>query len=291
MANISKKVTERFMRAVPRFQRVLQIAKDRDVNESDTVSILNDIVAEVLGYDKYLEVTSEFSIRGTYCDLALKVDDRVEFLIEAKAVGIDLKDMHMKQACDYGANHGIQWVILTNGISWKIYRIRFEQPINYDLVCRFDFIDLNPKDEKDQDYLFILSKEGLGKNAREDYYEKVQSVNRYIIGNLILNEPVLDVLRKELRRLSAGIKIDTPEIAHIVRNEVLKREILDGDEAVSAQARVNKFYRKSVGHKRVKKGNECTLVEEPSESQCLQELSVSERLLQEAGEEMPENEN
>lgn len=64
MANIPKKVVERFIKAVPKFQKVLQIAKDRDVNESDTVSVLNDIFSDVLGYDKYLEsigVTSQHS--------------------------------------------------------------------------------------------------------------------------------------------------------------------------------------------------------------------------------------
>lgn len=59
MANIPKKVVERFIKSVPKFQKVLQIAKDRDVNESDTVAILNDIFGDVLGYEKYLEVTSE----------------------------------------------------------------------------------------------------------------------------------------------------------------------------------------------------------------------------------------
>ena len=90
MSNIPKKVIERFVKTVPKFQKVLQLAKDRDVNESDTVAILNDIFGDVLGYDKYLEVTSELAIRGTYCDLALRVDDKVQFLIEVKAIGIDL---------------------------------------------------------------------------------------------------------------------------------------------------------------------------------------------------------
>ncbi len=60
MANAPKKTIERLMKSVPRFQKVLQIAKDRDVNESDTVAVINDILAEVFGYDKYLDVTSEF---------------------------------------------------------------------------------------------------------------------------------------------------------------------------------------------------------------------------------------
>jgi predicted type IV restriction endonuclease len=280
MANIPKKILERFNKTVPRFQKVLQLAKDRDVNESDTVSILNDILGEVFGFDKYLEVTSEFSIRGTYCDLAVKVDGKVQFLIEAKAIGIDLKDNHMKQACDYGANHGVQWVILTNGLEWKIYRIRFEQPINFDLVCTFNFLELNARDEKDKELLFLLSKEGLPKNAREDFYEKVQSVNRYVIGSLILAEPVLSVLRRELRKLADGMKVEVDEIEKIVRSQVLKREIVEGDEAEAASARVAKFYKKGVAKPRRKSATE----KKPLTEAAQPEESVTERLLREAGE-------
>jgi hypothetical protein len=37
---------------------------------SDTVIIVTDVLAEVFGYDKYSELTAEFAISGTYCDLA-----------------------------------------------------------------------------------------------------------------------------------------------------------------------------------------------------------------------------
>jgi len=102
MSNIPKKVLERFSKNVPRYQKVLQIAKDRDVNESDTVSVLNDMLGDVFGYDKYLEVTSEFAVRSTYCDLAIKVDEKVQFLIEAKAIGIDLKKLIFARLLNMG---------------------------------------------------------------------------------------------------------------------------------------------------------------------------------------------
>ena len=35
--------------------------------------LVKDLLAEVFGYDKYAELTSEHAIRGTYCDLAVKV--------------------------------------------------------------------------------------------------------------------------------------------------------------------------------------------------------------------------
>lgn len=281
MANISKKLADRFIKSVPKYQKGLQIAKDRDVNESDTVAVLNDIFGDVLGYDKYLEVTSEFAIRGTYCDLALKVEDKVQFLVEAKAIGIELKEPHMKQACDYGANHGVQWVILTNGIEWRVYRIRFEQPINFDLVCTFNFLALNPRAQKDQEILFLVTKEGIGKKAREDFYEKVQSVNRYVIGTLMLAEPVLSVVRRELRRLADGMKIDVTEVEQIVKNQVLKREIVEGEEAEAAQLRVSKFYRKNSAPRRQRKKEDHKLSPAPPPSG----ESVTDRLLREAQKE------
>lgn len=244
MAKAPKKVIERLTKSVSKYQKILRMAKDRDVNESDTVAIITDVLADVFGYDKYMEITSEFAIRNTYCDLAIKIDKKVQFLIEVKAIGIKLKDPHLKQAIDYGANKGIEWVILTNGIEWQVYRIKFEQPINYDLVCSFDFLEINPRKDKDQEALFMLSKEGLSKEFRDDYYQRVQSVNRFTISGIMLNEVVLNAIRKELRRMTDGLKVDAAEIGQIIKEEILKRELIESEEAKAAISRVNRFYKK-----------------------------------------------
>ena len=276
MSAIPKKTLDRMIANVPKFQKILQVAKDRDLNESDTVSILNDMLNEIFGYDKYLEVTSELMIRGTYCDLAIKIEDKFQFLIEAKAVGIDLKDNHIKQAIDYGANKGIPWVVLTNGIEWRLYRIRFEQPINYDVVASFNYLSLSPKSEKDQEILFLLCKEGLAKNAREDYHEMIQSVNRYVIGNLLLTEDILACVRKELRKISDGIRVDEAEIARIIKHEVIKREVLEGDESVRALQKIAKAQKRQL--KKVATG--AAPAPDGSESLPVEPvLSVSEQIL------------
>ena len=53
-----------------RFQPILLAARARDVNESDTCLIVTDVLQDILGYDKYSEITSEYQIRSTFCDLA-----------------------------------------------------------------------------------------------------------------------------------------------------------------------------------------------------------------------------
>ena len=82
MASIPKKVAERLVVGIKRFQPILTAAKTRDVGEADTVTIVKDMLSDVFGYDKYSELTSEFSIRGTYCDLATKIDGVLQTLIE-----------------------------------------------------------------------------------------------------------------------------------------------------------------------------------------------------------------
>ena len=167
MATIPKRVSERLSKETRKFQKVLLGAKDRDINESDTVVIITDMLATVFGFDKYSEITSEYAIRGTYCDLAVKTDENVKYLIEVKAIGLDLKDSHLRQAVGYGAQHGIQWVVLSNGIEWEIYRIKFERPVGHELLCAFNFLELHPRKKEDQEILFLLCKEGLSKDVYE----------------------------------------------------------------------------------------------------------------------------
>jgi hypothetical protein len=144
-AAVPKKVGERLVAGIKKYQPVLAAAKARDVGEADTVTIIKDMLADVFGYDKYAEVTSESAIRGTYCDLATKIDGQLQTLIEVKAIGLDLKEQHVKQAVDYAANQGVDWVLLSNGVCWRNYHIIFAKPIDQELVVDIDFAPLRRK--------------------------------------------------------------------------------------------------------------------------------------------------
>ncbi len=240
MATIPKKVGERFIHELGRFQKVLQSAKDRDINESDTVVIITDMLSYVFGFDKYSEITSEFAIRGTYCDLAVKIEGIPKYLIEVKAIGTNLKDNHLKQAVDYGANKGIDWVVLTNGVNWEIHKIKFERPIANELVCSINMLELNPRKATDHEKLFLLCKEGLSKAAIEEFHQHQQSVNRFVVGALLFTVPVLDVIRRELKRLTPEVRVDTEEIDKLLRGEVVKRDVIDCENAEQARNLIKK---------------------------------------------------
>ena len=159
MIRLPKRFADRAKTALRRYQKVLDSARARDVNESDTVVIVTDFMSDVLGYDKYEDITTEFAVRSTFCDLAVKRGGRVQFLIEVKSVGTDLRENHLKQAVDYAANQGVEWVILTNGVSWRAHRVRFEQPISNDLVFTADLLDPEAKPQQLIEKLYLISKE------------------------------------------------------------------------------------------------------------------------------------
>lgn len=240
MASIPKRVSERLSKETRRFQKVLQNAKDRDINESDTVLIITDMLSRVFGFDKYSEITSEFAIRNTYCDLAVKTDGNVKYLIEVKAIGLALKDAHIRQAVGYGAQHGIQWVVLTNGVEWEIYRIKFDRPVGHELLCSYNFLDLNTRKNEDQEILYLLCKEGLSRDVIQEYHEHLMSVNRFIISAILQSDSGLNMIRRELRRVSPGIKVDTDEINSILTSDVLKRDVVEGDPMKEAHHQVKK---------------------------------------------------
>lgn len=245
MLKIPKKVMDRWPATVKSLVAVAISHKTRDVSEADTVTLVKDMLAEVFGYDKYNELTSEQQIRGTFCDLAVKIDGKIRVLIEVKAAAIALNETHLRQAINYGAHEGIEWIVLTNALEWRLYRIKFGQPIEYELVSSFCIADINLKNEEDQRRLFLLCREGITSDAMGLYHQHISVLNKFTVAQVILGEPVVSVVRRELRRLFPELKIESEAIVELLNNEILKREVLDGEKVKDAQQRIRKALSKS----------------------------------------------
>ena len=246
MGDIPAAVVKRLTSTVPKFKKILAKAKEKDVNESDTVTIVIDILGEVFGFDKYSDITREYGIQGTYCDLAIRTNKRIEYLIEIKAIGLKLNDKHLRQAVNYASREGIKWVVLTNGMKWVIHRVNLKGKIQNQQIFSIDFAEINLKKIEQRELLFLLCKRGVKKDLIGEYYEYRQSVNRYTIAALLLTESVTNTVRKELRKLKPGIKVDAEEIKKLIKDEVIKRETLDSEAGVAAAKQIAKFAKNQV---------------------------------------------
>lgn len=250
MVTIPKKVKDRLVKQIPRFQKILANAKNRDIHESDTVTIVVDMLESVFGFDKYAEITSEHAIKGTYCDLAVKIDGTVKYLIEVKAIGLALKDNHLRQAINYGANEGIPWVVLSNGMEWQIHKIRFERPVSSELVATLNFEELSHRNKDHLAQVFLLCRQGIKKQAIDEYHERSQIVNRFMVAAIVQTDAVVSVVRRELKRLAPGLKVEKDELQELIETGVLKRDVTQGDNADDAKTRVKKAAKKRIREKR-----------------------------------------
>jgi predicted type IV restriction endonuclease len=243
--NIPAKFTKRINENLKKYQGIITQIKKKDANESDTVTVIIDILQDIFGYDKYSEITSEYAIKGTYCDLAiLDAHKKISFLIEVKAISVTLNDNHIKQALDYGANAGVNWVLLTNSEVWMLYKIKFGKPIDKELVAEFNLLTINPKVDKELGALFVISKDGQDKSIIEDFYTSIQVKNKFIIGCLLNSEDVYSLIRRTMKKLFADVKISEQEIADIMLNDIIKREIIDSEESKKAKKDIDKIYKK-----------------------------------------------
>lgn len=240
MIKIPKKVLDRFGSNLKTYQGIAASHKSRDVSEADTVTLVKDVLAYVFGYDKYEELTSEQQIRGTYCDLAVKIEGKIRYLIEVKAAGIELNDSHLRQALNYGANQGIEWIVLTNSINWRLYRIKFGQPIDFEEVSSFNLLNISLKNEDDQRRMFLLCREGISTDAMGLYHQHTQLLNRFTVSQIVLSEAIISTIRRELRRLFPELKVDQEQISDILINEVLKREVIEGDKVTETHQKIKK---------------------------------------------------
>lgn len=153
----------RLSSGLKRFVPILSAARARNANEPATSRIVTHMLADLFGYDMYGEETHR--------------DDGYQMLIEVKAIGNEIEESHVGLAVDYAANRGIDWVALTNGPCWRVFRVNFSKPVHADLVLDLDLLSVNPKSKKDLDRLYLLTRESMLQSELYAYHAHLQATN------------------------------------------------------------------------------------------------------------------
>jgi hypothetical protein len=138
------------------------------------------------------------------------------------------------------ANQGVDWVLLTNGASWRVYHVTFAKPISHDLIVDIDFTRLDPKSPNDLELLYLWCKEGWIKSALGDYHSQRKVLSRFFVGATLLTEPVLEVVRRELRRVAPDVRIELDAIQKVLVTDVIKRDVLEGEKAEEASRKISR---------------------------------------------------
>ena len=57
---------------------------------------------------------------------------------------------------------------------------------------------------------------------------------------MLLTDPIVNTVRRELHKLKTGIKVDSDEIRELISQEVIKRELLESEAGKEANKQVGK---------------------------------------------------
>ena len=126
-----------------------------------------------------------------------------------------------------------------------MYKIKFGQPVDYEQVSAFCLPDINLKNEEDQRKLFLLCREGITSDAMGIYHQHISVLNKFTVAQVILGDSVVGTIRREMRRTFPDLKIESESILDMLNNEILKREVLDGEKVKDAQQRLKKAANKN----------------------------------------------
>nr|DAP05179.1 MAG TPA: type I restriction enzyme R protein [Caudoviricetes sp.]DAR37428.1 MAG TPA: type I restriction enzyme R protein [Caudoviricetes sp.] len=182
-----------------------------NADESTARLMVNSLLNTVLGYTLIDEIKTEHMIRGTYADYVIQLNKKIHFIVEVKATSIDLNERHLKQAVDYAANEGVDWVILTNGRSIELYRVIFEKPIRSQRIFSYDLTNLSTIRTASR-HLAYLTKRAILKGELDVYWRRFDALTDDNIRKAVLSPEVVKALRLQIKRKS-NINFSDNEVA------------------------------------------------------------------------------
>lgn len=211
---LNKKNEEMISKWIKKYIRLIKTANEKALNESDTSNVINDMLNEIRGYDKMEDITTEYKIRNQYCDYWIKINNKLSFLIEVKAICIDLNENHLNQANSYAATKWIKRVVLTNLKERRIYHLSFGSKIDDKLVLSVDFLQENPKNIIEK--IKYFHKESFIKKHIEKIYQQKVATSSDNFKKALLSNSVTRKIQSELKTIS-WIKIQDTEIQNIIK--------------------------------------------------------------------------
>ena len=157
----------------------IEALRKHALKETPTRTIVIDPLLEALGWDVRDpdEVQLEYpTIDGKSVDYGLKLNRKCVLLVEAKALDDPLTDVKaITQVVNYANSGGIVWCILTNGLTWKVYRSIENCPAPDKLMYE---VSIDPRDSEGMSVLHIaqqmwrFSRQEIAKGALDTLGEQ-----------------------------------------------------------------------------------------------------------------------
>ena len=199
MLTPSKKI--RLLHSLKSYKKKYLDKNISELDESGTRLMINSFLSDVLEYVPIDEIKTEYMIKGTYADYVIQLNGQRRFLVEVKALSFQLTAKHLRQTVNYGANEGIEWALLTNGKSFDLYKIIFNQPIESFRVFSIDLSDASNLKQA-VNYLQFLHRDSVQKKGLKLLWNKCEATDPMNIASILYTDDIISVIRKLIRNKS-----------------------------------------------------------------------------------------
>jgi len=239
---LTKSKKRQLLTALKKYHRQYIKKLKPELDESGTRLMINSFLTEVLGYAPIDDVKTEYMIRGTYADYVVQTKGVRHFLVEVKALGIELSEKHLRQTIHYGADEGIDWALLTNGRQFDFYRIFFEKPINERKVFSIDLSDYS-KLKLSTETIQYLHKRSVTAKGLDRLWNKCIALDPRTVAGLFHNQPILNFIKRALKK----------KYKHKFTDEEVENSI---DRIICEQIQLNEIKQRTIKRKSGKKKRE-----------------------------------
>ncbi len=210
---------DRLKNSLPKVIKPIQGLMERDAVEADTRMLVTDLLCDVLGYDKYEDLTAEYQVKGDFADFGIRVDKQLKAFVEIKRVRQDLNKTHLRQVESYALREGVVWVILTNVRVWELYRV---EPIagehsEVTLLFSVDLLDESIPIKKKQDLLFLISREAIQKKVIDEFWKNQLATSPKVVKKALLSNEVIEAVKKEIYRTQKQ-RVDSKDIRSVIES-------------------------------------------------------------------------
>jgi hypothetical protein len=205
--------------AVERLAGSLASLIGRDADEGDTRLLVTDFLCDGLGYGRD-DLITEYQAKGEFAGYGVRIARQPVAFIEVKRTTARLSARHLRQAEMHAVSEGAEWVILTNGQVWQAWHLTPGLPVVLDIVLEVDVLGEDGP-ARQADALFYLSKEALSRHVIDELRQVKAATSASSIGTVITSDPVIDQIRKELRRRT-GHDMDPAELSNLIKTSVLR---------------------------------------------------------------------
>lgn len=153
------------------------------------------------------------TVDGKSVDYALKISGKAVLLVEAKALGDPLNDVKaITQVVGYATNAGIEWCLLTNGETWRVYCALEKCEAPKKMMFK---VSLNPQDspamtaEKLAERLWPISKTEVAKGTLREMHQTlfVEGKVRSALDTLMADPPrsLVNLVKKNIADRSLSV--------------------------------------------------------------------------------------